>query len=79
MCVEAVKGYRKARNMESILDEDAFTVQSNNRRPLIQNRDVGIIAHAHVQAGNLLVGDEAGFIGQHGVHSSGVSNRNTTP
>jgi hypothetical protein len=55
MCVEAMKGYRKPRNMESILDENVLTVQSNNRRPSTQNRDVGIIDHPNIQAGNFLV------------------------
>ena len=53
--MEAVKGYRTARNVWSVLDENAFTVQSNNCRPLTQNRDLGIIAHPNVQAGNFLV------------------------
>jgi hypothetical protein len=55
VCAEAMKGYRKARNVESILDEDAFTIQINNHRPPTLNRDVGIIVHPNVQAGNFLV------------------------
>ncbi len=47
----------------SIWDEDVYTIRSNNCRPSTQNRDVGIIAHPNVQAGNFLGADEAQFIG----------------
>ncbi len=55
VCAEAVKRHREARNVKSIPDENVYTVQPNNCRPLTQDRDVEIIAHPNVQPANVFV------------------------
>jgi hypothetical protein len=54
--------HRETRDMEEVLDENAFSIEAEDSSATTENRDVRIVSHVDVEARDGLVGDKRRLI-----------------